>query len=163
MTDRSSAGATQPIKVLIVEDNRTMLYLLAKLVRRLGYRPLPASTGRMAAEILNREHIDLCLLDLTLPDTTGQLLCRAIRQQSTVPVIVVSGDQSVDSVVEMLLLGADEYIPKPVNSAVLEAKIFAQLRRDNWNRSPGSRAVHTGISRPTTTYIAKPHKKLHPQ
>lgn len=115
--------------VLIIEDNSTTRKVLVQLVKELGFTPITAENGEEAKARLALNQFDLCLLDLNLPDTTGKRLCKYIRARSTVPVIVLSAEEDVDVIVDLLQLGADDYIVKPVSYAVVKVTIQAQLRR----------------------------------
>lgn len=115
--------------VLIIEDNITTRKILVQMVKELGFTPVTAGSGEEAKSRLALNQFDLCLLDLNLPDTTGKRLCQYIRARSTVPLIVLSAEEDVDVIVDLLEIGADDYIVKPANYAVVKVTILAQLRR----------------------------------
>jgi two-component system response regulator RegX3 len=116
-------------RVLVVEDEESFSDALSYLLRREGYDVAVATTGPDAIALFDRSGADLVLLDLMLPGLSGTEVCRAIRQRSVVPIIIVTArDAEVDKVVG-LELGADDYVTKPFSSRELVARIRAVLRR----------------------------------
>ena len=116
-------------KVLVVEDEESFSDALSYMLRREGYEVAVADTGPEALETFDRSGADLVLLDLMLPGLSGTEVCRALRQRSNVPIIIVTArDSEVDKVVG-LELGADDYVTKPFSSRELVARIRAVLRR----------------------------------
>lgn len=128
-------------RILIVENELDLLELITWSVDRIGHTPYPVSSGEEALKILEQEHIDMVLLDVMLSGISGQELCKRIRADSDVPIIVISALGGTDTVVEMLELGADEYITKPFNFSAVEAQIEAQLRRSPWMDTPRKHPV----------------------
>jgi two-component system response regulator RegX3 len=115
--------------ILVVEDEASLSEPLAYLLRREGYDVAIADNGLKALEVFEGEPPDLMLLDLMLPGMSGTEVCRAIRQKSSLPIIMLSAkDDEVDIVVG-LELGADDYVTKPYSSRELLARIRAVLRR----------------------------------
>jgi two-component system response regulator RegX3 len=116
-------------RVLVVEDEESFSDALSYLLRREGYDVAVAASGPEAIALFERSGADLVLLDLMLPGLSGTEVCRAIRQRSAVPIIIVTArDAEVDKVVG-LELGADDYVTKPFSSRELVARIRAVLRR----------------------------------
>jgi two-component system, OmpR family, response regulator RegX3 len=116
-------------RVLVVEDEESFSDALSYLLRREGYDVAVATSGPEAIALFERSGADLVLLDLMLPGLSGTEVCRAIRQRSVVPIIIVTArDAEVDKVVG-LELGADDYVTKPFSSRELVARIRAVLRR----------------------------------
>jgi two-component system, OmpR family, response regulator RegX3 len=116
-------------RVLVVEDEESFSDALSYLLRREGYDVAVATSGPEAIALFERSGADLVLLDLMLPGLSGTEVCRAIRQRSAVPIIIVTArDAEVDKVVG-LELGADDYVTKPFSSRELVARIRAVLRR----------------------------------
>ena len=116
-------------RVLVVEDEESFSDALSYMLRREGYEVAVADTGPEALETFDRSGADLVLLDLMLPGLSGTEVCRALRQRSNVPIIIVTArDSEVDKVVG-LELGADDYVTKPFSSRELVARIRAVLRR----------------------------------
>jgi two-component system response regulator RegX3 len=115
--------------VLIVEDEESFADPLAFLLRKEGFTTAVAATGQAALDEFDRNGADIVLLDLMLPGMSGTDVCRALRQRSSVPVIMVTArDSEIDKVVG-LELGADDYVTKPYSARELIARIKAVLRR----------------------------------
>ncbi|TJY64939.1 response regulator [Sinimarinibacterium sp. CAU 1509] len=117
-------------KVLLVDDDARLRQMLAEYLARHGIESDGAPTAAHALRCLQREHYDLVVLDLMLPDDDGISVCRRLREASvTVPIIILSakGDD-VDRIVG-LEVGADDYLAKPCNLRELVARIFTVLRR----------------------------------
>ena len=116
-------------RVLIVEDEESFADPLAFLLRKEGFTAAVAVTGQQALDEFDRNGADIVLLDLMLPGMSGTDVCRALRQRSTVPVIMVTArDSEIDKVVG-LEIGADDYVTKPYSARELIARVRAVLRR----------------------------------
>lgn len=116
-------------RVLIVEDEESFADPLAFLLRKEGFTAAVASTGQQALEEFDRNGADIVLLDLMLPGMSGTDVCKALRQRSAVPVIMVTArDSEIDKVVG-LEIGADDYVTKPYSARELIARVRAVLRR----------------------------------
>ncbi len=116
-------------KILIVEDDVNLLEALKYNVRKEGYDTISAVDGVQALEIARRDKPDLLLLDIMLPKMSGFEVCRILRKEMTVPILMLTArDDEVDKVVG-LDLGADDYITKPFSMRELLARIRATLRR----------------------------------
>ena len=115
-------------RILVVEDDDTVRRLLRMLLEDEHYQVVEAATGQMAIERFDNS-IDLVLLDVRLPMLSGFDVCRRIRKQSNVPVIMVTAQHDSHDVVTGLELGADDYVTKPFNDRELLARIRVQLRR----------------------------------
>jgi len=115
--------------ILIVDDHREIRDLVSRALSKEGFRVSTAGDGRAMRKLLAESRIDLILLDLMLPGEDGLSLCRAVRAESNVPIIMLTakGDE-VDRVIG-LEMGADDYLPKPFGSRELIARIKAVLRR----------------------------------
>ena len=121
-------------RVLLVEDDARLAAMVADYLGEAGFRATPAATGSEAQRLLAHETFDAVILDLMLPDTDGLDLCRRIRTESAIPLLMLTarGDP-LDRVVG-LELGADDYMPKPFEPRELVARLRAILRRQ---RGPG--------------------------
>jgi two-component system response regulator RegX3 len=116
-------------RVLIVEDEESFADPLAYLLRKEGFETAVAGTGAAALDDFERHGADIVLLDLMLPGMSGTDVCKALRQRSSVPVIMVTArDAEIDKVVG-LELGADDYVTKPYSARELIARVRAVLRR----------------------------------
>ncbi|CAN5782384.1 response regulator transcription factor [soil metagenome] len=117
--------------LLIVDDEPTLLETLADSFRQEGYRVVAASDGREALNQFRAEKPDLVMLDLMLPELSGVEVCRIIRQESGVPILMLTAkDGEIDKVIG-LELGADDYVTKPFSLRELQARTRALLRRSD--------------------------------
>jgi two-component system, OmpR family, response regulator len=125
--------------ILIVDDHREIRDLVSRALTKEGFRVSAAGDGRAMRKVLADRHIDLVLLDLMLPGEDGLSLCRAIRAESSLPIVMLTakGDE-VDRVIG-LEMGADDYLPKPFGSRELIARIRAVLRRSQHDASTDDR------------------------
>lgn len=121
------------MRLLVVEDDPSISEPLCSGLTREGFDVVLAATGR---EALDAAAVDLVLLDLGLPDLDGRVVCRQLRERSSVPIIVVTarGDE-IDRVM-LLELGADDYVVKPFGFRELVARIRAVLRRTDTAAAP---------------------------
>ncbi len=118
-------------RVLVVEDEESFREALEFMLSKEGFEVALASTGTDALVEFDRNGADLILLDLILPGMSGTEVCRTIRTQSKVPIIMVTAKaDEVDKVVG-LEIGADDYVTKPFSSRELVARIRAVLRRNS--------------------------------
>lgn len=116
-------------KILIADDEQLMRQLVIDFLRPEGYEILEASDGKEALEIYDKEHPDLILLDVMMPGYDGWTVCREIRRESTVPIMMLTAKGGEIDQLFAYDLGADEYITKPFSPKILVAKIKALLRR----------------------------------
>jgi DNA-binding response OmpR family regulator len=115
--------------ILVVDDETTLRETLVEALEVEGYRAIPAADGREALARFRADHPDLVLLDLMLPELSGVEVCRIMRAESAVPIIMLTAkDSEVDKVVG-LELGADDYVTKPFSLRELTARIRAIFRR----------------------------------
>jgi two-component system, OmpR family, response regulator len=120
---------TEAPHILIVDDHREIRDLVSRALSKDGFRVSTAADGRAMRKVLADSRIDLILLDLMLPGEDGLSLCRAVRAESNVPIIMLTAKgEEVDRVIG-LEMGADDYLPKPFGSRELIARIKAVLRR----------------------------------
>jgi two-component system, OmpR family, alkaline phosphatase synthesis response regulator PhoP len=130
-----------PAKVLIVDDERNIVDLVALYARQAGYAVLQAYDGATALELAEREQPAIVVLDLMLPQVNGWDVCKRLRQKSDVPIIMLTArSDDVDKIVG-LELGADDYLTKPFNPRELMSRIKAILRRTNRDDSRTDAAV----------------------
>jgi DNA-binding response OmpR family regulator len=115
--------------ILVVDDETTLRETLVEALELEGYRAIPAADGREALARFRSDRPDLVLLDLMLPQLSGVEVCRILRAESAVPIIMLTAkDSEVDKVVG-LELGADDYVTKPFSLRELTARIRAIFRR----------------------------------
>ena len=115
--------------ILVVEDDPDINKLLCRVLAGAGYDCRPAYSGSEAALWTGQYDYDLILLDLMLPGLTGEELITQLRQRKTMPIIVLSAKAGLEDRVNVLKLGADDFIPKPFDNAEVLARVEAQLRR----------------------------------
>lgn len=116
-------------KILIADDEQLMRQLVIDFLKPEGYEILEASDGKEALDIYDKEHPDLILLDVMMPGYDGWTVCREIRRESTVPIMMLTANGEEIDQLFAYDLGADEYITKPFSPKILVAKIKALLRR----------------------------------
>lgn len=116
-------------KILIADDEQLMRQLVIDFLKPEGYEILEASDGKEALEIYDKEHPDLILLDVMMPGYDGWTVCREIRRESMVPIMMLTAKGEEIDQLFAYDLGADEYITKPFSPKILVAKIKALLRR----------------------------------
>lgn len=115
--------------ILIAEDDGDIVELLRLYLENSGYRVISADNGEKALERMKREHVDLALLDVMMPQMDGYELTRQIRKISNIPILILSArDQDYDRILG-LNLGADDYLTKPFNPMEVAARINSNLRR----------------------------------
>lgn len=115
-------------RVLVVDDDPSLMRTLEINLRARGYEVLVARDGRTALEAVADDKPDLMVLDLGLPDLDGVTVLRRVRESTDLPVVVLSARHSSDDKVEALDLGADDYVTKPFGVEELMARIRAALR-----------------------------------
>jgi two-component system OmpR family response regulator len=124
--------------LLVVDDDREIRDLLTRFLRQHGFRVTAAADGRRMHEALADGRFDLVVLDLMLPGEDGLSLCRRLRAESDLPVIMLTAmGEETDRIVG-LELGADDYVAKPFNPRELLARIRAVLRRPRGASGPGT-------------------------
>lgn len=117
------------MKILLVDDDATLAEITDFALRRAGFLVVIAATGEDALRLWHEEQPDLIILDLQLPDRDGWNVCRAVRESSQVPIIMLTSRTSDEEVVRGLELGADDYVTKPFSPKQLIARAHAVLRR----------------------------------
>ncbi len=122
--------------ILIVDDEKMMREAVASYLEKQGYDVLQAETGKQALAFLEKEAISFVILDLMLPDISGEEICSRIRRQSRVPIIMLTAKTMEDDMLNGLDLGADDYITKPFSLKNLYARIQAVLRRSDRDLKP---------------------------
>lgn len=116
-------------KILLVEDNETIVIGLKYSLEQEGFAIISAKTKLETEDIISKQEVDLVLLDITLPDGNGFDICKFIKEKQDVPVIFLTAQDEETSVVIGLDLGADDYITKPFRTRELISRINSVLRR----------------------------------
>ena len=117
------------VRILIVDDEPSILGAMEPLFKSRGYDVIGAMSGRAAIDAVERESPDVIVLDLGLPDIDGVEVCRAVRRLRATPIIVLSARGAEADKVRALDNGADDYVTKPFGSEELLARVRAALRR----------------------------------
>jgi DNA-binding response OmpR family regulator len=129
------AGATHS-HILMVDDDVDLNALVTEYLARFGHRLVTATTAARGLTELRREQPDLIILDIMLPDTDGLTLCREIRSEFDVPIIMLTARGEVADRVLGLELGADDYLSKPFEPRELVARIQSVIRRSANRENP---------------------------
>lgn len=116
-------------RLLIVDDEKDIATTLQAYCRREGWDSDAAHDGRTALELLSHNHYDLAILDLMLPDLSGDSLCRHIKERGQTGVIMLTARVGSAAAIHGLSIGADDYVEKPFSPGELMARIKAVLRR----------------------------------
>jgi OmpR family response regulator RpaB len=132
--------------VLVIDDDRELLDLLAGYLAKHGLRVLTADAPTPGLKLLRKHKPDLVILDVMLPEMDGFEVCRVIRKESTVPVIMLTARGEVSDRVVGLELGADDYLAKPFDPRELAARIHTVLRRGAGRSAPKARLASEGLS-----------------
>ncbi|MBC7541585.1 MAG: response regulator transcription factor [Candidatus Sericytochromatia bacterium] len=119
--------ASKP-RILIVEDDRTTLALIGHVLTKAGYEPVIAEDGYRGLALALDAPCDLIILDWMLPDLAGIEVCRRLRQQTNVPIIMLTRREVIPDRVAGVQAGADDYVIKPVAPEELLARVAARLR-----------------------------------
>lgn len=133
-------------KILVVDDEASIVNIIAYNLKKEGYQVITASDGEQAYELAMAEHPDLVLLDIMMPKMDGYEVCRKIREKSNMPIIMLTARADEVDKVLGLEMGADDYVTKPFGSRELMARVKANLRRN------ASMAVKEQISGNVHTY-----------
>ncbi|HSX34080.1 MAG TPA: response regulator transcription factor [Candidatus Saccharimonadales bacterium] len=115
--------------VLVVEDELAIRQVEVAYLQQAGYTVAEASDGATAIDMVTGRTFDAAVIDLNLPGVDGFQVCRTIREKSAMPILIVTARGSDEDEIEGLKIGADDYIKKPFNPAVLVARVEALLRK----------------------------------
>jgi two-component system response regulator MtrA len=130
-TARSSAPRSSRSRVLVVDDDAALAEMLTIVLRQEGFDPIVCSTGDAALAAFRQHRPDVVLLDLMLPGMDGIDVCKALRGESGVPIVMLTARGDTTDVVVGLESGADDYLVKPFKPKELVARIRARLRRSD--------------------------------
>jgi len=123
------------MKILIADDDRDLLELIAFALTQAGFLVVKASDGPSAIRLFDAEGPDLAVLDINMPGASGFQVCEAIRARSAVPIMMLTVRSEEEDLIRALELGADDYLTKPFSPRTLLARIRALLRRAGMERS----------------------------
>jgi two-component system, OmpR family, KDP operon response regulator KdpE len=133
-------------RILIVDDEPSILATMAPLLRARGYEVATATTGHAALEAVDRQPPQLVILDLGLPDLDGIEVCRRLREGRSVPILVLSARGAERDKVAALDAGADDYVTKPFGAEELLARVRAALRRADAGTTAAGTIVRGDLS-----------------
>ncbi|MCJ8010969.1 response regulator transcription factor [Paenibacillus sp. KQZ6P-2] len=131
-------------KVLVVDDDPEIRDVVHIFLRNEGYHVFEAEDGLQALTILNREAVDLIILDVMMPNLDGIKACFKIRETSNIPIIMLSAKGEDIDKITGLTTGADDYVAKPFNPLELIARVKAQLRRQKLTGGSSGKSVPDG-------------------
>ena len=119
----------KPKTIAIIDDEENIVDVVKSYLEKSGYKVVSAFSGGEAMALIDKYVPSLIILDLMLPDVSGEDLCRAIRKKSRVPIIMLTAKIQEEEVISGLAMGADDYVTKPFSPRQLMARVDALLRR----------------------------------
>lgn len=122
-------------RILVIDDEQNLLQVVGDYLRKNSFEVFTADRGRKALEMFDELEPDFLILDLNLPDISGEDICREIRKRSNIPILMLTAKTSEEDKVKGLYLGADDYLTKPFSPRELVGRVNAILRR---TRNKGS-------------------------
>jgi DNA-binding response OmpR family regulator len=134
----------EPIRLLLIDDDTALGELLVEYFERFGHELEYAATAASGRRALRQSDPDLLILDVMLPDADGMQLCRAIREESDIPIVMLTARGDVPDRVLGLEYGADDYVPKPFEPRELVARVETLMRRAR--ESPARGVTVGGLS-----------------
>ncbi|MFD1412426.1 response regulator transcription factor [Oceanobacillus jeddahense] len=132
--------------ILIIEDDQEISKLLHVILTKMGMTPVSAYSGTEGLLQLQSNPFDLILLDLMLPGITGEEFITQVREESAIPIIVISAKVGIEDKVQVLKMGADDYITKPFHQKEVEARVEVQLRKSIAQPSQEDEKVWRGLT-----------------
>jgi DNA-binding response OmpR family regulator len=132
-------NARKQHRLLMIDDDTSLAELLVEYFERFGHKLITARTAADGRYLLRRDEPDLLILDVMLPDADGMELCRAIRAESDIPIVMLTARGDVPDRVLGLEFGADDYVPKPFEPRELVARVETLMRRSR--EAPGARRL----------------------
>ena len=133
-------------KILVVEDDKEINKLVSDFLVSNGYEVISLFDGLKATDAVKNERIELAILDLMLPYKNGDMVLADIRKISNIPVIIVSAKETTQNKIDLLRLGADDYMTKPFDLEEVLARIESNLRRAGFSQNSGNTLEYNGIT-----------------
>ena len=134
------------IKILVVEDDKEINKLVSDFLVSNGYEVVSLFDGLKATDAVKNEGADLVILDLMLPYKNGDMVLADIRKISNIPVIIVSAKETTQNKIDLLRLGADDYMTKPFDLEEVLARIESNIRRAGFGRDSGNTLEFNGLT-----------------
>ncbi|WP_306213460.1 response regulator transcription factor [Actinoplanes sp. RD1] len=125
--------------VVVAEDDVRQAEVVRRYLQAAGYRASVVHEGRAAIELVLRARPELLVLDVMMPGPDGLAVCRALRRESNVPVLMLTARRDEDDLIAGLEAGADDYLMKPYNPRELMARVRTMVRRNRWAPEAGLR------------------------
>ena len=125
-----------PFKILVVDDEKNILNVVKAYLEKEGFEVITAMDGVAALNIIKQEVVHLLVLDLMLPNLSGEEVCRRIRAFSSIPIIMLTAKADEDEKIEGISIGADDYLTKPFSARELVVRVRALLRRAYRDQTP---------------------------
>lgn len=151
-------------RILVVDDEPEIADLVTVYLRGEGFQVFPCGSGTEALSVLEREKIDLAVLDVMLPDISGLSLCAEIRRKWQFPILMLTAKTEDSDKITGLTVGADDYMTKPFSPLELVARVKAQLRRytryNGGEREEGESLSVNGLTINRTTHQCWLYDKL---
>lgn len=123
-------------RILVVDDEPKIVEVVVSYLENSGFDVSSAGNGKQALDMCSKAMPALIILDLMLPDISGEEVCRTLRKKSRVPIIMLTAKVEENSILEGLKIGADDYITKPFSPKQLVARVLAVLRRSDSEIAP---------------------------
>ncbi len=133
-----------PKKILVVDDEQKIVEVVKSYLEHSGYEVYTALNGNQAMAVFEKTVPALIILDLMLPDISGEEICKNIRRKSEVPIIMLTAKADEENILKGLEIGADDYILKPFSPRQLVARVAAVLRRAPESPPPVSSVIELG-------------------
>lgn len=133
--------ATQPVRVLLAEDEAVLRDFVSRNLRARGFTVVEATNGLEALGLFASEQPHLLILDVMMPRLDGLEVCRRVRETSIVPIIVLTALDAESDKVTAFDMGADDYLSKPFGVDELLARVRAVLRRSQWSEQPPAAGI----------------------
>lgn len=119
-------------KILVVEDNKNLRKLMVTYLKKNNYEPIEAEDGEQALDVLDKNHVDLIITDIMMPNLDGFELTKELREANyMLPILFVTAKDSIDDKKKGFLIGADDYMVKPVDMDEMVLRVGVLLRRAN--------------------------------
>jgi DNA-binding response OmpR family regulator len=123
-------------KIVVIDDEASVRDVVKAYLEKDGFKVFVAANGREGLKLAEKQHPDLIVLDLMLPDVSGEEICEEVRSRSDVPIVMLTAKASEEERVGGLVAGADDYLVKPFSPRELVARVRAVLRRTRGVESP---------------------------